>query len=199
MEKLGGEDGCSFDGVGSMVEAALAPWGFACLGSLSLGGGARSAPPLQQAEGAGGALGANPSQFGAVCFPAEQVGACAVNGAICAQGRTWDECLSCWLGALRGIGRLPRALGGEKPGNGSLAGWLHALLALLRLLCILVPGWVLEKPMLSAGPFPAARGLFLAGSWRRAALRSALSLPMSCVQGAAATLLRHGWPGRTRG
>lgn len=39
MEKLGGEDGCCFSGVGSVAEAALAPRGFVCLGSLSLGGG----------------------------------------------------------------------------------------------------------------------------------------------------------------
>lgn len=39
MEKSGGEDGCYSDGVSSVVEDALVLQGFACLGSLSLGGG----------------------------------------------------------------------------------------------------------------------------------------------------------------
>lgn len=54
MEKLGGEDGCYFDGVSSVVEAALVLWGFTCMGSLSLGGGQCLAldppPPLHRSS-----------------------------------------------------------------------------------------------------------------------------------------------------
>lgn len=56
MEKLGGEDGCYFDGVSSVVEAALVLWGFTCMGSLSLGGGQRlplAPPPSTAAAGRG--------------------------------------------------------------------------------------------------------------------------------------------------
>lgn len=62
----------------SSQEEMLLPWGrlhaAACPGTAGLcspwvpfpGWGMRSAPPQQQVEGAGGALGVNPSQFGAV-------------------------------------------------------------------------------------------------------------------------------------
>lgn len=44
--------------------------------------------------------GANPSQFGVVCFLAEHIGACRVKGAILARGRMWDGRLSYWLGDI---------------------------------------------------------------------------------------------------
>lgn len=88
-----------------------------------------------------------------------------------------------------------------------LTGLLHALLlALPWLLRVPMPGWGLERLMLSAGTFkhptvfhcrslPGGSGLFVAGSWRCAAPRSALA----CVPRVVTTLLQPGQAGRTRG
>lgn len=141
MEKLGGEDGCC--SLGSAPGWRLR-WHRRALPRVPFPGcWARCAPhcpPQQQAGRAGGASGADPSQFGAVCSPAEQVGARRVNGAVLA----WVGCgmgaqLPVWR-CVRGVQQLPWTPGGDKQGMEPFPAFPY----------LLMPGWVLE--MLVLGP-----------------------------------------------
>lgn len=86
-------------------------------------------PRPQQAEGAGGALGANPSQFGVICCPEEQVGGCRENGGSFAWGWMQGGCCSCGPGGLwEGLQQLLWVLRGEKQGGSSLTSPFHVLL-----------------------------------------------------------------------
>lgn len=118
MEKLGGEDGCCSPG--SALSWRLR-WHRGALPWVSFPEcWARSAPhcpPRQQSGGAGGASGANPSQFGAVCV-LRQSRLVHAEGT----GRFWHR-VGCRMGAqlpvwrcVRGVQQLPWALGGEKQG-----------------------------------------------------------------------------------
>lgn len=91
---------------------------------------------------------------------------------------------------VRGVQQLPWAPGGHKQGMESFSAFPH----------LLMPGWVFEMLVPGAGPtqHPTA---FQCQPLTRAALLSLLpcALPMSCIPGAAVTLLQHRCLGKTRG
>lgn len=204
MEKLGGEDGCCFDGVGSVVEPALVSWGFACLGSLCLGRG-EGLPLAPHCSSRQGVLEEPLVQIhpnlGPFAFQQSRL--------VHAQG----------MGQfLHGVGRGTNAsaAGLEAFGRGTAASlgawrggarqWQPCWLApcpppcFPHLVCVLVPGWGLEMPMLSGEAPPASHS---SQHWSLPAGCDVLLCQpcpaVPCIPGTAAALLRHGWSGRTRG
>lgn len=180
-------------GVGSELEAALAPRGFTSgLLPWVLGKVCPSLPTTAAIRACWRSLWCKSIPvWGSLCSPAEQVGARRVNGAVLARGWMQDGCSAASLEVCEGGTAASLGTWRGEARNGALP-------------CFpLMPGWVLEVLVLGAGltQHPVA---FQCQSLARAGAAAFLSLlpcplPMSCIPGAAATLLQHSWLGKMRG